>query len=60
MKTLNESFTDQDFADLKQAKGKMTWHNFIMQLTKPIVIRKGGFHDVEEFYLPPDEEVKPE
>jgi hypothetical protein len=35
MKTLNESFTDQEFAELKKAKDKMNWHDFIMALANP-------------------------
>jgi len=29
---LNESFTDQEFAQLKKVKGKITWHDFILSL----------------------------
>jgi len=34
MKHLRETFTDQEFAELKEAKDrvKMTWHEFIMIL----------------------------
>lgn len=37
MKTLNETFTDQEYEALKQAKGKQTWHDFIMELTTELV-----------------------
>jgi hypothetical protein len=30
LKTLNESFTDQEFEALKQTKGKLNWHDYIM------------------------------
>jgi hypothetical protein len=30
MKTLNESFTNQEFESLKQSKGKLNWHDFIL------------------------------
>lgn len=31
-KHLRETFTDQEFEQLKQAKGTLNWHNFIMKL----------------------------
>jgi predicted CopG family antitoxin len=34
MKNLNETFTDEEFEKLKQAKGKLSWHDFILQLAK--------------------------
>lgn len=33
MKTLNETFTDEEFKKLQQMKGNLSWHDFIMQLT---------------------------
>jgi len=32
MKHLRETFTDEEFQQLLKAKGKMNWHDFIMQL----------------------------
>ena len=32
MKTINETFTDEEYLELKEVKRKMTWHNFIMKL----------------------------
>jgi predicted CopG family antitoxin len=32
MKTINESFTDEEFERLKRKKGKRSWHDFIMSL----------------------------
>jgi hypothetical protein len=32
MKHLRETFTEEEFARLKKAKGKTTWHAFIMRL----------------------------
>lgn len=34
MKTINETFTDEEFAMLVQAKNKHSWHDFIMKLGK--------------------------
>lgn len=35
MKTINETFEDQEFELLKAKKGKKkTWHNFIMELVE--------------------------
>ena len=34
MKTLNETFSDTEFEALKQAKGKLNWHDFILALPK--------------------------
>ena len=31
MKTVNETFTDEEFARIKKAKGKLTWKQFILQ-----------------------------
>lgn len=32
MKTLNETFTDKEYRDLKKVKGKLSWHDFILKL----------------------------
>jgi len=34
MKTINETFTDEEFEQLKASKGNKNWHDFIMELTK--------------------------
>jgi len=34
MKQIRETFTDEEFERLKKAKGKLTWHDFIMQLAE--------------------------
>lgn len=34
MKTINETFDDQEYNDLIKHKGKMSWHDFIMLLTE--------------------------
>ena len=33
MKTINETFTDEEFYALLVKKGKISWHDFIMKLT---------------------------
>ena len=50
-KTLNVLFTDEEFAPLQKRKiaSGLIWHDFILQLTKHVIIQ-GGFHDVDEFY----------
>ncbi len=30
MKTINETFTDQEFKIMKNIKGKLSWHDFIL------------------------------
>jgi hypothetical protein len=40
LKHLRETFTDQEFEQLKQAKGKLNWHNFIMILRHETEIEK--------------------
>lgn len=32
MKTINETFTDEEFKELKQVKKKLSWHEFILKL----------------------------
>ena len=32
MKTINETFTEEEFKMLLEAKKKLSWHNFIMKL----------------------------
>lgn len=32
MKTINETFTDEEFETLKVRKGKRTWHQFILDV----------------------------
>jgi len=34
MKTINETFTDEEFQKLQFVKRKKSWHNFIMELAK--------------------------
>jgi len=34
MKRVSETFTDEEFARLKKAKGEKSWHDFIMELAK--------------------------
>jgi len=31
MKTINETFTNKEFDKLKKKKGKMSWHDFILE-----------------------------
>ena len=33
MKTLNESFTDEEFAVILKAKGTRTWHDFLLNVS---------------------------
>jgi hypothetical protein len=40
MKTINEPFTDEEFAQLLEFKGEMTWHEFIMSLVKNIKLER--------------------
>jgi len=30
MKTLNETFTDKEYKELKNRKGDLSWHDFIL------------------------------
>jgi predicted CopG family antitoxin len=32
MKTINETFTDEEFQKLQTAKGEKSWHDFVMKL----------------------------
>ena len=34
MRSITEKFTDEEFEALTAAKGKTSWHNFIMSLVK--------------------------
>jgi predicted CopG family antitoxin len=34
MKTINETFTDEEFRKLQAVKERKSWHDFIMELTK--------------------------
>jgi predicted CopG family antitoxin len=31
-KTINETFTEEEYAQLKRAKGNTSWHDFILTL----------------------------
>jgi hypothetical protein len=66
MKTLNESFTDQEFEKLQQAKNdykdssgmkKLSWHDFLMAY--PYILRKSG--EVQKYSVEriekPDQDV---
>jgi len=59
MKHLRETFTDEEFEQLQKRKeqSKLNWHDFIMQLSKPIIVQS-GFHDVEQFYRDGEEVEK--
>lgn len=34
MKKISETFTEEEFTRLKKAKGKQSWHDFILELRK--------------------------
>lgn len=34
MKHINQTYTEEEYEQLKNAKGKQTWHDFILQLIK--------------------------
>jgi len=34
MKSINETFTDEEYKQLLKEKGAQTWHDFILQLNK--------------------------
>lgn len=34
MKTINETFTDEEYKQLKEKKNGKSWHDFIMELIK--------------------------
>jgi predicted CopG family antitoxin len=34
MKTINVTFEDEEYQRLKKKKGKLSWHDFIMALTR--------------------------
>lgn len=34
MKTINETFTDEEYEKLIEKKDKMSWHDFILTLLK--------------------------
>lgn len=38
MRTINETFTDEEYEKLKIVKNDSSWHDFIMLL----VVKKGG------------------
>jgi hypothetical protein len=37
MKTLNETFTEEEFHKLQSSKGQKSWHDFIL-----LLIKEGG------------------
>ena len=51
MKHLRETFTENEFEALKKRKdkSKLNWHDFIMQLSKSIIVTQ-RCPDVGEFY----------
>jgi predicted CopG family antitoxin len=36
MKTINETFTDEEFQKLQALKGEKNWHDFILELVKNV------------------------
>jgi hypothetical protein len=40
MKTLNIPLEDKEFIILEKKKGKLSWHDFIMQLSKIKEVKK--------------------
>jgi predicted CopG family antitoxin len=34
LRTINETFTDEEFQKLQTVKGQKSWHDFIMRLAK--------------------------
>ncbi len=34
MKTINETFTDEEHKELLEKKGDLSWHDFILKLLK--------------------------
>jgi hypothetical protein len=34
LRTINETFTEEEFQKLQAVKGKKTWHDFIMEFAK--------------------------
>jgi hypothetical protein len=34
LRTINETFTEEEFQKLKTVKGKKTWHDLIMELAE--------------------------
>jgi predicted CopG family antitoxin len=34
MKTINETFTDEEYKELIKMKAKLSWHKFILKLAK--------------------------
>ena len=47
MHTLNESFTDQEWQTLKEAKGKLTWREYLMKVSEALIsLRKTQDRDV--------------
>lgn len=37
MKTINETFTDEEYGKLLKEKKELTWHDFILKLTGEVV-----------------------
>jgi len=38
MKSINETFTEEEWKQLEQAKGSETWHRFIMSLAESFTV----------------------
>ena len=37
MKTINESFTTEEWQILKEAKGKLTWREYLLQVSEALI-----------------------
>lgn len=49
MKTLNETFTDEEFKRMKKMKGKLSWRNFIiLMVTHCEEAMKRGDFEIEK------------
>ena len=43
LKTINVTFEDEDFSKLEKEKGALTWHDYILELSKKMtVVEKGS------------------
>jgi len=49
MKTLNITFTDREFLELKRIKdnrkGKLNWHLFVLRAARKFKVLKGGLEN---------------
>jgi hypothetical protein len=47
MKSINETFSDQEFSALKERKGERSWHDYIVYLSNRVALQDEAAKHIE-------------